>query len=992
MPLDPDRWNEVERLFAASADLDEAARRDLLDRECADAGVRREVERLLAHDAGSSRHVTGAIREAMTSASGPRRERIGPYRVQREIGRGGMGTVYLAVRDDEEYSKQVAIKLVPGGVEGDTLLQRFRVERQILATLEHANIARLLDGGATEDGLPYLVMEYVDGEPIDAYCDRRSLGIEARLRIFRSVCAAVQYAHANLVVHRDIKPANILVTAGGEPKLLDFGIAKLLEGDAAPAAPTRTAARLMTPEYASPEQVRGDPITTATDVYSLGVLLYELLTGRRPYRLASRRIGEVARAIAEQEPERPSTAVTREPADTDPGGADTTSESISRARDMLPADLRRRLADDLDDIVLMALRKEPRRRYASVASLSEDIRRHLEGLPVVARKDTWGYRSAKFVRRNPWGLAAAAAILLLIAGFGAASFVQARRIAGERDRALAAEAAARTEAATALRVTDFLVELFEHSDPEEARGREIPVREILDRGARRVRGELEGEAEVQARLMTTIARVYGNLGLYSAALPLAEAALEQRRRLHGEDAPDVARVRTQIGGLQMHLGNREAAEREIVAGLERQRAALGPAHDDIVTSLNILGMLREQQGRYDESVALHREALAMARALHGDRHALVGNSANNLGWALDQKGAYEESEKVQRENLAMRRELHGKDHPSVGSSLNNLGQLLADMGRHVEAEALLRENVDLCARVYGEESFSYANALGNLSYVLKTKGESAAAEPLETRALELTRSLLGPEHPQTLRRMNNLANLQHDQGKYAEAERIHRRLLEANRRIMGDRHPETAGTLNNLASLLWDIGRFDEAEPLFREAIAADIATLGPDHGYVAMDYSNLAVVLRDRGRAADRREAEELFAKSVQVARKAYGDDHRSVAVNEVQYGLFLVRTGRLDEGERRVREGLRIFEAVHPSGHFQIDMARAMLGECLAARGRYEEAETLVVGGYDALRRSLGDRAGVTRRARAQVVRLYEAWGQPDKAAAYRKNGGPG
>jgi len=992
MPLDPERWQEVERLFAASADFDADSRRDLLDRECSDLEVRREVERLLAHDAGSTGRVSQPIREAMASAPGPRRERIGPYRILREIGRGGMGTVHLAVRDDEEYSKQVAIKLVPGGAEGDLLLQRFRVERQILATLEHPNVARLLDGGATDDGLPYLVMEYVDGEPIDAYCDRRSLGIEARLGIFRSVCAAVQYAHSNLVVHRDLKPANILVTADGTPKLLDFGIAKLLEVDAALEAPTRTVARLMTPEYASPEQVRGDAITTATDIYSLGVLLYELLTGRRPYRLASRQVGEVARAIAEQEPERPSTAVTRAPADTDPGGADTTAESLSRARDLLPAELRRRLANDLDDIVLMALRKEPERRYASVALLSEDIRRHLEGLPVMARKDTWSYRTAKFTRRNPWGIAAAALIVLLIAGASVASLVQARRIAGERDRALAAEAAARTEAATALRVTDFLVELFESSDPDEARGREIPVREILDRGARRVRAEMQGEAEVQARLMATIASVYASLGQHAAALPLAEAALEQRRRLHGEQAPDVAKARTQVGGLQMYLGNREAAEREILAGLERQRLLLGPAHDDIVTSLNILGSLREQQGHYDESIALHREALTMAKALHGDRHVLVGSSANSLGWALDQKGAYEESEKVQRENLAMRRELHGEDHPAVASSLNNLGQLLANRGRYDEAEAMLRENLELCGRIHGEESYATAVALNNLAYVLKEKGEPAAAEPLQERSLELTRKLFGPDNPQTLQRMNNLANLYHDQGKYEDAERIHRTLLAIHRRFAADRRPQLGDSLNNLANLLWDSGRFDEAEPLYREAIALDLETLGPDHGYLAMDYSNLAVVLRDRGRDSDRRETEELFVKSLQVARKAYGDAHASVGVNEAQFGLFLVRTGRVDEGERRVREALRIFEAAYTGEHFQIDMARAMLGECLAVRGEYAEAEPLVVGGYEALRGKLGDLAGVTRRARAQVVGVYEAWGRPDLAAQYRKSGGPG
>jgi len=988
MPLDPDRWREVERLFAAAADLDPPARARLLDRECADGEVRQEVEGLLSHDTASTDRVAELIREAVASTvPGARRERIGPYRIQRELGRGGMGTVYLAVRDDDEYSKQVAIKMVPGGAEGEDLLRRFRAERQILATLEHPHIARLLDGGATEDGLPYLVMEFVEGEPIDAYCDRRRLRIEARLRLFRSVCAAVHHAHRNLVVHRDVKPANVLVTAGGEPKLLDFGIAKLLDAEAGPgAAPTRTGVRLMTPEYASPEQVRGERITTASDVYSLGVLLYELLTGRRPYRLGSRRLGEVERAVTGQEPARPSQVIMREPADTDPGGGDTTAEHLAQSRDCLPAELRRRLAGDLDDIVLMALRKEPERRYASVEHLSEDIRRHLEGLPVLARKDTWHYRSAKFVRRNAWGVAAGAAIAVLIVGSSAGFFMQARRIARERDRAVAAELAARTEAATARGVTDFLVELFEFSDPSEARGRAIPVREILDRGARRVRSELRDQGEVQARLMTTMAEVYANLGLYAAAVPLAEEALQQQRRLHGEVGPEPARVLAQIGSLHMHTGDRDAAEREIVAALEMRRRLLGPEHDDIVGSLNSLGMLRDRQARYDEAEALHREALAMARHLHGDRHVLVGTSANNLGWILGRKGLYEEAERVHRENLAMRRGLLGEDHPHVGSSLNNLAQLLGSRGRYGEAEALAREYLALSGRLDGEDSFGYSIALNNLATILKENGEPAEAEPLQRRSLVLTRSALGPEHPDTLMRMNNLANLLHDQGKLAEAEALHRRVLEIHRRVLGERHPETAGSLNNLANLLWDSGRYDEAEPLYRQTIAADLQSLGPGHPFVATDYTNLAVLLRDRACVADRREAEDLFTKSVQVARSALGDSHPDVALSEAQFGIFLVRTGRLDEGERRVREALRILESAHQPGHFQIDMTRSMLGECLTTRGRYEDAERLLVDAYEALRDKLGEGAGVTRRARKSVVGLYEAWGRPDRAAPYR------
>jgi eukaryotic-like serine/threonine-protein kinase len=371
--------------------------------------------------------------------------RIGPYRLVKELGRGGMGTVYLAARSDDAFQKRVALKVLKRGMDTDAIVRRFRNERQILASLDHPYISGLLDGGTTPDGLPYFAMEFVEGQPIDQYSEARHLDTTARLEMFMKICAAVQYAHQNLIIHRDIKPANVLVTAGGTPKLLDFGIAKLLNPDLGGQtyAATADGSPLMTPEYASPEQVRGEVVTTATDVYSLGVLLYELLTGRRPYQLTSRTPAEIARVVCHSVPERPSTAVTRT------GSGTTHSEAMTAAADAAPtpaagsarpriADpqrLRRRLAGDLDNIVLKALSKEPARRYASVDQFSEDIRRHLSGLPVTARKDTFGYRAAKFVGRNRTGVAAGAVVLVaLIAGIVGTSW-QARNARRERARA-----------------------------------------------------------------------------------------------------------------------------------------------------------------------------------------------------------------------------------------------------------------------------------------------------------------------------------------------------------------------------------------------------------------------------------------------------------------------------------------------------------------------------------------------------------------------------
>lgn len=422
--MDEERYQRAKALFLEVCDLEPNEQMDILEKECAgDNELRLEVESLLVHHVGASDLIE-------TAAAGPatrtgedtvERERIGPYRVIYKIGEGGMGVVYLAVREDDKFKRRVAVKLLKRGMDTAAVLRRFDLERQLHAAMNHPGIARIYDGGETDDGLPYLVMEYVEGQPIDDYCDDHRLHIAERLELFGQVCLAVHYAHQNLVVHRDLKPSNILVTKDGAPKLLDFGIAKLLNPELALIVgdPTAPELRVMTPEYASPEQVRGNPITTASDVYSLGVLLYELMSGHRPYHLRSRIRAEIERVICEEEPENPSTSISRieedqsQPPDTTKS---ITPESVAKVREGRPDRLRRRLRGDVDNIVLLAMRKEPQRRYASAKQMAEDIQRHLDGLPVIARADTFGYRSWKFVQRHRAGVAAGVIIALLLVG------------------------------------------------------------------------------------------------------------------------------------------------------------------------------------------------------------------------------------------------------------------------------------------------------------------------------------------------------------------------------------------------------------------------------------------------------------------------------------------------------------------------------------------------------------------------------------------------
>src|SRR5271155_4174136 len=442
-------------------------------------------------------------------------DRMGPYRVLRTLGAGGMGEVYLAERADAQFEQQVAIKVVHGGALGGAMHSRLKLERQILAQLDHPNIAHLTDGGELPDGRAYIVMEYVDGIAIDAYCDSNRLDIVARLKLFQIVCAAVHYAHQNLIVHRDLKPSNILVTAEGIPKLLDFGIAKLLDERQAGShtlAVTHADFRLMTPDHASPEQVRGQAITTSSDVYVLGVLLYKLLTGVSPFVIPTMRLTDIERAICEKDPPLPSHAVdTHDTAQT---------RSIVEVRSTTAKRLRRRLGGDLDNIVLMAMRKEPERRYGSSQQMADDIQRYLDGKPVIAHRDTLSYRTTKFVRRHWLTVTAATGVVFLILAFAMTTYMQSLRIAAERDRVAEQRATAERERARAEEVSSFLVNLFRLSDPQENRGNQVTARELLDSGAKRLQAELQDQPSTKAALLATVGQVYDSLGQFQVAEPI----------------------------------------------------------------------------------------------------------------------------------------------------------------------------------------------------------------------------------------------------------------------------------------------------------------------------------------------------------------------------------------------------------------------------------------------------------------------------------------
>jgi len=697
-PLSPDSWRQVFAAADQALELLGDAREVFVGRWCTDhPALGPELRALLASgDTRSTLDVPAAALAAPLLAQlSLERDtglvsRIGSYRVVQEIGRGGMGTVYLAERDDDQYRKRVAVKLLPPWSAADEhRVRRFVEERQILAALEHPDIARLIDGGVTPDGLPWFAMEYVEGAPIDRYCDEHGLTIEQRLELFRRVCAAVAYAHRNLVVHRDLKPGNILVDADGGVRLLDFGIAKLLGGDGA-AALTQTGDRVMTPLYASPEQVRGAPISTASDVYALGVLLHELLTGRDPYRLPSRETYEVAHAILEREPERPSMSVAR-------AGANYDVNLVAGARATTPARLRRRLDGDLDMIAVTALDKDPARRYRSVEQLEADVQRHLTGLPIAARADGRLYRARKFVRRHKAGVAAGTIFALVVVGFAVITGVQAVRIRAEANRV----AAERNAAEAAL---DFIEVVTRTSVPSPREGRGVTTREVLDTSAARIETGLPGQPAARARLMYEFGRAYHQLGVNDRAQHLLESSLAVRRTLHPAGQRDLDETLDALGGVLLDRSDVGRAERAYDEALVLRRRLLGPMHGDVARTLNGLAAVRLRQGHSRDAEGLAREALTIDRQRVGETRADVAQSLRSLGRAIADEGDDVHAQRLYREALLLFLQVLGEDHPDVAATEFDLAASLKHSGDNDQADSVFRHATALYRRLVSTAS------------------------------------------------------------------------------------------------------------------------------------------------------------------------------------------------------------------------------------------------------------------------------------------------
>jgi len=741
---------------------------------------------------------------------------IGAYTLSSRIGQGGMGSVWLASRSDGRFEGHAALKLLNASLVGRGGEARFTREGTILARLTHPHIARLIDAGVSETGQPYLVLEYVDGRHIDRYCADERLGVEARIRVFLDVIAAVAHAHANLIVHRDLKPSNVLVTAAGQVKLLDFSIAKLLEHEDGSAATrlTHDTGSAMTPRYAAPEQIAGGPVTTATDVYALGVLLYELLTGRHPHAPTAKTSADLAKAISATEPPRPSSVA--------------------------PESWRRALRGDLDTIVMKALKKEPLERYASVMAFADDLRRHLDHQPIAARPDLLGYRAAKFARRHRRGLAASIVAVTVLAGI--VGFYTAR-LAAERDRA-------RQQAEKASRLSELLTTLITGADPYRTPDAKEPtVQNLLDVGAARIATELQDQPEVQGEMFTVIGRTYERMGLLAKALPLLEQALAIGRRTLGPDHVRLAQSLNALGVLQRQLGNVGAAEPLLREGLAMRRRLLGNVHADVAVTLVELSRVLRDRGRWADAEPLAREALAIREAVYGEEHRETATSKNELGQILLERGDLAAAEPLLRENMETSVRLLGDDHPNAAAAKSNFGRLLLARGDAAAAEPLLRDATAVYGRVFGETSAEYAVRLSGVASAVELQGRFDDAEPMFDRAFAIARSRLGDDHPQVAAHAVNLSRVRIALGHGAAAEPALRRALAVRERLLDPADWRLAQVKSLLGASLAAQGRDADAERLMLEADRSLRPTPGPEGRERAANRSRLVALYLRLGR-----------------------------------------------------------------------------------------------------------------------------------------------
>jgi serine/threonine protein kinase len=979
-------------LFLAAADLPPAERAAFLDRACgADTALRAGVEALLKNHAADSfmeppsppRGPSGTVVMPVTEKVG---DRIGRYKLLQLIGEGGCGVVYMA-EQSEPVRRKVALKVIKLGMDTKNVIARFEAERQALAMMDHSNIAKVFDAGATDTGRPFFVMELVRGVPITTYCDEANLPTVERLDLFAKVCHAIQHAHQKGIIHRDIKPSNILVTLHDGvpvPKVIDFGIAKATDQNLTDKTLfTELHAFMGTPAYTSPEQAEmsGLDIDTRADIYSLGVLLYELLTGNPPFdqeTLLKAGLDGMRRTLREVEPPRPSMRLSTL------SGADLSA--VGKQRGIEGAKLSSLIRGDLDWIVMKALEKDRTRRYESASSFADDIRRYRTNEAVVARPPSPSYLFWKWAGRNQstfFVLATATACLVtMVLGLSVNTYRarQSQRVAE------AARRSAETAAARSQQVASFMQAMLEGVGPSVALGRDTAMlREILDKTTARLAADLKEQPEVAAELRGTLGRVYLDLGEYASAELLLKDALEASRKLHGSRHVKVAGLLRQLAAVALLQGQPSRAETlareslDICASLPADQTAT------VAEAQHVLAMVLSRQNRLTEAESLHREAVAGFRQPSATGAGLAA-ALTELAYNQHLQGRLPESEALYREALALQKKLLGAEHPKLTVILLSLGGVLEPQGKGAEAETLYRECLALQTKLLGPDHPRLATTLGTLARLLQQRGNTAEARRLQEQYDALRARLIGnPDLARAQKQVESGVTLL-QQGKGAAAEAAFRPALAAFRTHQGSDNPVTLSILGPLAVALGQQQRWEEAATLHREALAAWQRLGSGTQPAAAQTRFDLALVLQRQGKFA---EAEPLLREALALFKPTLGPEHRSVAVTLLELARVLDLQGKSVAREPVLRELLALGEKLQADNWQTFDV-RSQLGGSLLAQRKYSDAEPFLVSGYSGLQQREARIPAASRSALkdalTRLVQLYMDWGKPGPAAEWQ------
>ncbi len=1053
---------ERERFVHAGCAGDQAVLRAVLERlDEASAGAT-DVTRDSAAERPTSASGRGSISDAETIAATPSEgigaaaEKpgtvIGRYKLIKPLGEGGFGAVYLA-EQEQPVRREVALKIIKLGMDTRQFIARFEAERQALALMDHPNIAKVLDAGATAAGRPFLVMELVHGIPITDYCDNHRLSFRDRLKLFVQVCGAVQHAHQKGIIHRDIKPSNVLVTrVDGRPvpKVIDFGIAKATEQRLTEQTMfTEFGQFIGTPAYMSPEQADagGVDIDTRSDIYSLGVLLYELLTGATPFDARSLRraaLDEIKRIIREDEPSKPSTRLSTQTDDL---------ASIAERRGVEPKRLGLALRGDLDWIIMKALEKDRARRYETANGFAADIDRYLKDEPVTASPPSAAYRLRKLIRRNKQAFAVTAVVAVLLTfgsigtavGFVRATYAEGRALqaAESAERARAQEAAqrrladeqtvkARAERDKAERVTKFLTDMLAGVAPSVAQGRDTTLlREIMGRTAERVGAELADQPEVEAAIRSHLGVTFlqiralepaeenleralalyqrinpednddtasslNNLGearqfqeRYAEAEELMRAGVAMRRRLVSGDDPDLAWSITDLGNLLVDMDQYEEGEALLLEAMEMNRRMFGDNHEDVAVGLNSLGNLKHYLGALDEAEAYYRRALAAHEATLSARHPYVVTDMHNIAHLLKSKGQREAAIDLFRQALGRGRETYPDGHEQIGSCLTSLAELLeTDATRVEEAEAMLREALAVYRRIDGDVSRSVGLAAWRLGRSLEDQRKSEAAQAVFEESLAVNRAIHGPDDPSVAVALQCLARVRGKLGAADEAAALYDDALTIQRKQLGDEHREVGITLWNIAVLHENNGDLAAAERTIREAARVLAVALGEEHRDTARCYERLGRILRGQGKSA---EAEAELRRALAIHEATSGPDSVNAIGAAYELGKTLAGAGHYDEAETLYQRGLAAPEFVLPArNRAEIRSHYAIL---LVTRERFAEGVEHMESAVATYMESDGLHAPVTATAIRRLAKAYDRWhaaapdqGHEAKAAEWR------